>query len=125
MNVLVVDDSPTIRSMVGFCLKGQNLSFDQAADGAEAWAKLQAGRFDLLITDLNMPAMDGRQLIAKVRADVRMARLPIIMISTDAEKAQVANAGANCYLLKPFKPQDLLVAIQGATRRPEVRSATR
>lgn len=117
MTVLVVDDSPTIRSMIGFCLKGQAMTFAEAADGAEAWAKLQAGRFDLLITDLNMPALDGRQLIAKVRAHPLMGRMPVILVSTDAEKAQMSKAGADCYLVKPFKPQDLLAAITGVTAR--------
>lgn len=118
MVILIVDDSPTIRQMVTFCLRTMpNVTSDTAADGVEAWAKLQTGRFDLLITDLNMPNLDGRQLIDKVRSDPRLNRLPIIMVSTDAEKAQLANTGANVYLIKPFKPQDLVAAIQATQQR--------
>jgi two-component system chemotaxis response regulator CheY len=109
--------------MVGFCLKGQKLAYTEASDGAEAWSKLQAGQFDLLITDLNMPNMDGKQLIAKVRGDARRGRMPIIMVSTDSEKAQLASIGANAYLIKPFRPQDLIVAIQGAIAGPRGRQA--
>lgn len=107
MNVLVVDDSPTMRQMVAFALRRiGGLSIDEAADGVEALQRIKSKAYDLVITDINMPMMDGLKLVALVRADERYANIPIVIVSTESAQADRDRAfalGATAYFAKPIQ----------------------
>lgn len=114
--VLVVDDSPTIIKFVAFSLKSNGFEVISAADGMDALEKLshlEAG-VDLVITDLNMPNVDGYELIATLRQNPRFRKLPIIILSSEQseqDKVKGRQAGADAYLVKPFKSTALLETI--------------
>jgi two-component system chemotaxis response regulator CheY len=106
--VLVVDDSDTIRKFVTFALRARNLRVVTARDGLEALEKLAAEAADLVITDLNMPGLDGYGLIRALRADAATAALPIVVLSSLASDEDVQRGldlGADAYLVKPFDPK--------------------
>jgi two-component system chemotaxis response regulator CheY len=106
MKFLVVDDFSTMRRII------KNLLIDlgyanvtEADDGATALPMLQAGNFDFLITDWNMPGMPGLDLLKAVRADARLAKIPVLMLTAEAKREQIieaAQAGVNGYVIKPF-----------------------
>ncbi|MCA9694602.1 MAG: response regulator [Nannocystaceae bacterium] len=107
-NVLVVEDSPPMRSMIVFALRGlAGVTVVEADDGVDALRKLAKEDFDLILTDINMPILDGLKLIKRLRADVSYERVPVIVITTEgaAEDRQRALAlGANAYITKPIQP---------------------
>jgi len=108
--VLVVDDSRAIRKFVMFALRAQGLHVVTAQDGLDALEKLARQSVDLLITDLNMPKLDGFGLVQKLRKDTRNGRLPIIILSSlgsDADREAGFSAGADAYLVKPFDQKRL------------------
>ncbi|CRF47536.1 Chemotaxis regulator-transmits chemoreceptor signals to flagelllar motor components CheY [Helicobacter heilmannii] len=112
MKILIVDDSSTMRRIIRNTL--QRLGYEdilEAEHGVEAWGKLDANdTMGVLITDWNMPEMNGLDLVKKVRSDGRFKDLPIIMITTEGGKAEVITAlkaGVNNYIVKPFTPQVL------------------
>jgi two-component system chemotaxis response regulator CheY len=106
MKFLVVDDFSTMRRII------KNLLIDlgyanvtEADDGATALPMLQAGNFDFLVTDWNMPGMAGLDLLKAVRADARLAKMPVLMLTAEAKREQIieaAQAGVNGYVIKPF-----------------------
>lgn len=103
---LVVDDFSTMRRIVRNLLKelGYN-NVDEAEDGAVALRKLQDGDFDFVVTDWNMPNMDGLQLLQSIRADTGLKNMPVLMVTAEAKKENIiaaAQAGANGYIVKPF-----------------------
>jgi two-component system chemotaxis response regulator CheY len=106
MSILVVDDFSTMRRIIKGLL--QDLGFaniTEADDGLTALSLLKAGNFDLLITDWNMPGMQGVELLRQVRADERMKKLPVLMLTAEAKRAQIvaaAQAGVSGYVIKPF-----------------------
>jgi two-component system chemotaxis response regulator CheY len=106
MSILVVDDFSTMRRIIKGLL--QDLGFaniTEADDGLTALSLLKAGNFDLLITDWNMPGMQGVELLRQVRADERMKKLPVLMLTAEATRAQIvaaAQAGVSGYVIKPF-----------------------
>ena len=106
MSILVVDDFSTMRRIIKGLL--QDLGFaniTEADDGLSALSLLKAGNFDLLITDWNMPGMQGVELLRQVRADERMKKLPVLMLTAEATRAQIvaaAQAGVSGYVIKPF-----------------------
>jgi two-component system chemotaxis response regulator CheY len=106
MKFLVVDDFSTMRRIVRNLLK--ELGFpnaDEAEDGAIALQKLKGGGFDFVVTDWNMPNMDGLQLLQAVRADPALKHLPVLMITAEAKKENIisaAQSGASGYIVKPF-----------------------
>ena len=109
MKLLVVDDSSTMRRIIKNTLA--RLGYKgilEGADGVEGWAQMDAHpEIDMLITDWNMPEMNGLELVQKVRADVRFKDTPIIMVTTEGGKAEVITAlkaGVNNYIVKPFTP---------------------
>lgn len=109
--ILTVDDSLSIRQMVAYTLKTAGHSVVEAADGEEALAKAKTTRFDLILTDQNMPKMDGLTLIKQLRTLPEYSRTPILMLTTessDAMKSQGRAAGATGWLVKPFDPNKLL-----------------
>jgi two-component system chemotaxis response regulator CheY len=106
MKILVVDDFSTMRRIIKNLLR--DLGFTQIAeadDGTTALPMLKAGDFDLLITDWNMPGMTGIDLLKAVRADEKLAKLPVLMVTAEARREQIiaaAQAGVNGYIIKPF-----------------------
>lgn len=106
MKFLVVDDFSTMRRIVKNLLNDLGYGdVTEADDGATALPMLQAGSFDFLITDWNMPAMPGLDLLKAVRADARLTKMPVLMLTAEAKREQIieaAQAGVNGYVIKPF-----------------------
>lgn len=112
--VLAVDDSQTMRDMVSFTLKGAGFTVREAADGKLGLDELKRGPVDLIITDLNMPNMDGIGLIKAVRADPAHKSTPILILTTesdDAKKTEGRSAGATGWIVKPFDPDKLVQVV--------------
>ena len=113
--ILTVDDSVSIRQMVSFTLKGAGYNVVQAADGEEGLAMAKANAEQLIITDQNMPKMDGLTMVKALRATPAHMRTPILLLTTessDAMKAQGKAAGATGWLVKPFDPNKLLDVVR-------------
>lgn len=113
--VLTVDDSRTMREMVAFTLKSAGYDVVEAGDGQQALTALTSNKVDLVITDLNMPVMDGLTLIRRVRAIPANRTLPILMLTTesdDKKKAEGRAAGATGWIVKPFNPDKLVSVVQ-------------
>ncbi len=106
LKFLVVDDFSTMRRIVRNLLKELGHAIvDEAEDGVAALSKLKRDSFDFVITDWNMPNMDGLQLLQAVRADPALAALPVLMVTAEAKKENIiaaAQAGASGYIVKPF-----------------------
>ncbi|MEM6159004.1 chemotaxis response regulator CheY [Erwinia sp. P6884] len=106
MRFLVVDDFNTMRRIVRNLLKELGFNnVEEAEDGVDALSKLRAGGFDFVISDWNMPNMDGLQLLQTIRADAAMSKLPVLMVTAEAKKENIiaaAQAGASGYVVKPF-----------------------
>ena len=106
MRFLVVDDFSTMRRIVRNLLKELGfLNADEAEDGAIALAKLNSENFDFVVTDWNMPNMDGLTLLQQIRANPQLKHLPVLMITAEAKKENIvaaAQAGASGYIVKPF-----------------------
>jgi two-component system, chemotaxis family, chemotaxis protein CheY len=104
-NVLIVDDSPTVRKFVSVSLSMQGFSVVVACDGMDALEKLPQKKFDLVITDLNMPNMDGFDLIRHLRENPEYKDLPVVILtslSDEANREEGARLGVASYLVKPF-----------------------
>lgn len=113
-NVLIVDDSISMRQMVSFTLKQGGFEVFEAENGQEALQKLSNQKVQLIITDLNMPVMDGITLIQSVRQKPEMKHTPILMLTTEglaSKKEQGKAAGATGWIVKPFDPQKLLQTV--------------
>ena len=112
VKILVVEDSPTMRQLISFALKRmKGIEIVEAADGVEGLKKLNSGTFHLIITDINMPVMDGLKLISLVRRDVKYRTIPIMIITTEggAEDRERALAlGADAYITKPIQAGNVL-----------------
>ncbi len=106
LKFLVVDDFSTMRRIVRNLLKELGFTnVDEAEDGAVALAKLREGNFEFVVSDWNMPNMDGLTLLQNVRADARLKTLPFLMVTAEAKKENIiaaAQAGASGYVVKPF-----------------------
>jgi len=119
LNVIVVDDSAMMRLVIGRALRIAGLPIgriDEAGDGAAALAVLRARPVDLAIIDINMPVMNGLELIEAIGHDEQLAAIPIVVVSTEASKSQLTSmrdAGIR-FVRKPFDPEGLLEAIVGA-----------
>lgn len=112
--ILTVDDSASMRQMVSFTLADAGYTVIEAVDGKDALAKM-TGPIDLVITDLNMPNLDGLGLIRTVRANPARKGLPIIMLTTeshDARKQEGKAAGATGWIVKPFTRQQMLAVVK-------------
>jgi two-component system chemotaxis response regulator CheY len=113
--VLAVDDSASIRQMVSFTLKSAGYDVVEAVDGMDGLEKAKAKGVNLVLTDQNMPRMDGLTLIKSLRAMPQYAATPILMLTTessDAMKSQGRAAGATGWLVKPFDPQKLIEVVR-------------
>jgi two-component system, chemotaxis family, chemotaxis protein CheY len=112
--VLVVDDSASIRQMVTFTLQEGGFSVVEAGNGQEGLTRLEQGKVDLIITDLNMPVMDGITFIRQLRARPASRYTPVLMLTTEsqgAKKQEGRSAGATGWIVKPFNPDKLLQVI--------------
>lgn len=111
MKFLIVDDFSTMRRIIRNLLR--DLGFnnaDEADDGSTALPMLKTGKYDFLITDWNMPIMEGIDLVRTIRADADLRELPILMVTAEARREQIvaaAEAGVNGYIVKPFTAQTL------------------
>jgi two-component system, chemotaxis family, chemotaxis protein CheY len=113
--IMTVDDSASVRQMVSFTLRQTGYEVVEAKDGQDALEKLQGASVHMVLTDLNMPNMDGIQLIRNLRAIPSYKFIPIVMLTTEsqAEKKQEGKtAGATGWIVKPFKPEQLLAVIK-------------
>lgn len=106
MSILVVDDFPTMRRIVRSLLKELGYTnVEEAEDGQDALSKLRAGGFEFIVSDWNMPNLDGLEMLKQIRADDALKALPVLMVTAEAKKENIiaaAQAGANGYVVKPF-----------------------
>lgn len=110
-NILTVDDSASIRQAIKIALTAAGYGVTEAGDGAEGLKKAEAGGFDLIITDLNMPVMDGLTMIQELRKRQSLAGVPIVFLTTESDdgaKQQAKAAGATGWMTKPFEPEQLV-----------------
>jgi len=113
--IMTVDDAASVRQMVIFTLEEAGYEVKEAVNGLDALKKINSSAIDMLITDLNMPKMDGIELIRKVRAIPRIKFIPIIMLSTEsqaAKKQEGKKAGATGWIVKPFRPEQLVAVVK-------------
>ena len=113
--ILAVDDSDSLRLMVAFTLKAGGFDVVQAVDGQDGLNKAKEQIFDLVLTDQNMPVMDGLTLIKNLRELGSYKHVPILMLTTESSnemKGQGKAAGANGWLVKPFDPERLIAVVQ-------------
>jgi two-component system chemotaxis response regulator CheY len=114
-SILAVDDSASMRQMVSFTLKGSGYEVVEASDGVEALTVAKTRSFDLVVTDVNMPNMDGIELIAELRKLPNFKFTPLLMLTTESgmdKKQQGKAAGATGWIVKPFNPEQLLATIK-------------
>ena len=112
--ILAVDDSRSLRQMVNFSLKSAGYGVTEAADGVEALEIAQKQHFDLVLTDQNMPRMDGLTLIQQLRQMPQFQRTPILMLTTESGaemKDKGRAAGATGWIVKPFDPERLIAVV--------------
>jgi two-component system chemotaxis response regulator CheY len=106
IKILVVDDFPTMRRIIRNLLKELDfVNVDEAEDGAVGLEKLKGGNYGFVVSDWNMPNMDGLAMLQAIRADPSMAKLPVLMVTAEAKKENIvaaAQSGANGYVVKPF-----------------------
>lgn len=113
--ILAVDDSGSLRQMVAFSLKAAGYDVVQAVDGQDGLNKAKQKTVDLVLTDQNMPIMDGLTLITNLRSLSSYQKVPILMLTTESSdemKAKGRAAGANGWLVKPFDPKRLIEVVQ-------------
>jgi two-component system chemotaxis response regulator CheY len=114
--VLVVEDSPTMRQLIVFALKRiRGFQIVEANDGVDALKKLSADKFDLILTDINMPIMDGLKLVSMVRNDPNYKETPIIVITTEGaieDRERALALGANEYITKPIQTMKILETVK-------------
>ena len=109
-SILIVDDSASIRQTVKIALGGQGHSVSEACDGADGLNKAKSGKYELVITDLNMPNMDGLSMIKKMRTLPAYAGIPILFLTTESDtglKQEAKAAGATGWVTKPFDSEQL------------------
>ncbi len=114
-SILAVDDSASMRQMVTFTLKGAGYDVIEAIDGADALNKARGKQADIVLTDVNMPHMDGIQLIRELRKLPQYKFTPMLLLTTESaaeKKAEGKAAGATGWLVKPFNPDQLLATLK-------------
>lgn len=113
--IITVDDSASVRQMVSFTLREAGYEVTEAENGLQALQKLKEAPADMVITDLNMPVMDGIDLIKNIRTDSSNKFVPIIMLTTESQetrKLEGKRAGATGWIVKPFKAEQLVAVAQ-------------
>jgi len=112
--ILLVDDSAAVRKVASIALAAAGYEVLEAANGQEALAKLEGGKVHLIISDVNMPVMDGIALLKQVKAHPNYRFTPVIMLTTEAgedKKQEGRAAGAKAWIVKPFQPQTMIAAV--------------
>lgn len=110
-SILIVDDSSAMRSVIKRIITLSGFEMDscvEAGDGEDALSVLRKQRVDLVISDINMPRMDGESLLREISADSELSRIPVVVVSSDATESRASRLlalGASAYLVKPFQPQ--------------------
>ena len=127
IKVLVVDDFPTMRRIVKNLLKQLGFeNIDEAEDGAQALGKLKAGGYGLVVSDWNMPVMEGIDLLKQVRAEESLKSIPFLMVTAEAEKDKVITAikaGVDNYVVKPFTAEILKEKLEKiADKKPSLKA---
>ena len=108
--ILVADDSASMRQFISFTLKGAGYQVTEAIDGADAVEKIKNNKINMVISDLNMPNMDGMELLKYLRGHDSFKFTPVVMLTTESGKSRVLeakNAGINGWIIKPFEPKKL------------------
>ena len=112
--ILIVDDSASIRQVVGIALRGAGYDVVEACDGSDALGKLDGRKVHLVISDVNMPVMDGITFLKELKKLPKYKFTPVIMLTTESQeekKKQGQEAGAKAWVVKPFKPDQMLTAV--------------
>lgn len=113
---LIVEDSPMMRQLIVFALgRIKNLDVVEADDGVDGLKKLAAGKFDLVITDINMPIMDGLKLVKRIRTDAVHRDVPIMIITTEGaaeDRQRALQLGANAYITKPIQAPQVISKVK-------------
>jgi two-component system, chemotaxis family, chemotaxis protein CheY len=113
---LVVEDSPTMRQLIVFALRRiRGLEVIEADDGVDALRKLAASRLDIILTDINMPIMDGLKLVKRVRSDEALKAIPIVIITTEGaeeDRQRALALGANAYITKPIQAPQVIAKVK-------------
>jgi two-component system chemotaxis response regulator CheY len=123
MKILIVDDSSTMRRIIGNVVMQLGFAkedFEEAEDGLKAWKILSEAHYDVILTDWNMPNMNGLELVKKVRSEGTHQKTPIIMITTEGGKSEVIaalKAGVNNYIVKPFNAEVLKEKLDGVLKK--------
>ena len=124
MKFLIVDDFSTMRRIIRNLLKESGYgNADEAEDGAAALNKLKGGGFDFVISDINMPNMNGFELLSAIRADAELKNLPVLMVTAEAKKEDIvlaAQSGASGYIVKPFTKATLEEKLQKIVQKMQV-----
>ena len=126
--ILIIDDEPAIREMVGFALVREGFEFLEAGDAQEAQAKIAAEAPDLLLLDWMLPGLSGIDLARRLKSNPRTQQLPIIMLTARTEeghKIQGLDVGADDYITKPFSPRELVARVRAVLRRAGPRSGNK
>lgn len=113
--ILTIDDSSSVRQMVALTLSGAGYTVIEAVDGADGLAKATGNRVDAILTDLNMPVMNGLDFIRRFRASPGSAGIPIVFLTTESDetlKSEARAAGATGWIVKPFKQDQLLAVVR-------------
>jgi two-component system chemotaxis response regulator CheY len=117
--ILTVDDSASLRQMIAVVLRGSGYMVVEAIDGIDALSKVAGQRFDLVLTDVNMPQMDGLEFTRRLRAMPQYKFTPIVLLTTEShtdKKLQGKAAGATAWIIKPFDPDQLLAVVKKVVR---------
>lgn len=112
--IMIVDDSASLRQVVSMTLKGAGYDVIEACDGRDALSKLSGQRIHLIISDVNMPNLDGIGMVRELKRDPNYKFTPVIMLTTEAQEAKKQEgqaAGAKAWVVKPFQPQQMLAAV--------------
>jgi two-component system chemotaxis response regulator CheY len=122
LHALVVEDSPTMRQLIVFALSRlRTLKITEADDGVDALKKMNQRRFDIIITDINMPIMDGLKLVRRVRSDEVYKDIPIVIITTEGaqeDRQRALTLGANAYITKPIQASQVIATVKELLKLP-------
>lgn len=120
LRALVVDDSSAMRKQLRYALQRVGeMETVEAADGADAWRKLSTATFDIVITDINMPLLDGLKLVALLRSGGAHQRVPVVVITTEgaeADRKRAMSLGASAYLVKPVQANQVVATVRALLR---------
>ena len=127
MKILVVDDCPTTRKLIGLYLKSKGFSVVTAENGLDALEKLAAQDINLILSDINMPYMDGIEFVKTLRADPNSSNIPVYMVSTESdpeEKERAFKTGANGYMVKPVTANQVVTVVKNILKETIFKSTT-